>query len=128
GGCAARAAVTLFVGAGAVESARWWGGEAAVDWVTSVTAARSGNPSNMNSPVVSPLDDGNLKKVVSGSHRPGHSLKDETSPTSAGRRGSSLPPPRARAPWPRQRRSRHHGRAGWRVWSTRCSGPHRSRV
>src|SRR6267378_3143918 len=78
GGCAARVALTLFAGAGTVESARRWDGEESVDWVTSVTAARNGNPRNMSSPVVSPLDDGTLKKVVSGCHRTGHSLKGET--------------------------------------------------
>src|SRR5882762_1893109 len=68
GGCAACVAVTLLAGARAVESARRCG-EASGDWVASVTAARSGNPTNMNSPVVSLLDDETLKKVVSGCHR-----------------------------------------------------------
>jgi hypothetical protein len=69
GGCDARAAVMLFPGAGAVESARREGGEASGDCMTNVTAARSGNPSNMTSPVVSTLDDANVKMVVSGNHR-----------------------------------------------------------
>src|SRR2546425_2561458 len=77
GGCVARVAVTLFAVAGAVESALRCRGAGSGDWMTSVTAARSGKPRNMTSPVVSWLDDGTLKKVVSGRHEMLPPLHDE---------------------------------------------------
>src|SRR6267154_1990713 len=67
GPCVARAALTL-LGGGAGASAWRWAGWALADCVTNVTAARSGNPRNMTSPVVSWLDDATLQKVVSGRH------------------------------------------------------------
>src|SRR6267143_5643330 len=76
GGCSARVAMTLRAASGG-GSARRCAGRVSGDCVTSVTAARSGKPRNMTSPVVSWLDDGTLKKVVSGRHEMLPRLHDE---------------------------------------------------